>query len=309
MKVIIGVDGSSNSFAAVEFAGRLISPERDELTLFFAAPLMTFDDERLDVSVEERARSVLSRNILDAALERLPEAWRPRAERMDSAGAPGQALVDAAAEIRADLVVVGFHGTSTIVETFLLGSVSRKVLQSAKTPVLVVKGGAETDQGTLGEADAGQIRALAAYDGSHGADAMPAMLKQIAWPPNATGRVLTVVKPMFLADLPKWVMNKPRDPDVAAMAEEWKKEHEQNLTSARAELERFRGMLPPCFANGEAVVAEGRPGEQIIAKAREWDVNLVVLGSSSKRRLERLLVGSTAEQVLASGTCSVLVVR
>ena len=31
MKVLVGVDGSSNSFAAVAFIGRRISPPRDEL--------------------------------------------------------------------------------------------------------------------------------------------------------------------------------------------------------------------------------------------------------------------------------------
>jgi nucleotide-binding universal stress UspA family protein len=309
MKVIIGVDGSSNSFAAVDFAGRLTSPERDELILFFAAPVMTFDDERLDISVEERARNALSRHILDAALERLPESWRPRAQRLDSVGFAGQALTDASEELGADLIVVGYHGTSTIMESFLLGSVSRSVLQSAKKSVLVVKGGTENGEGKQGAADAAEVRALAAYDGEHGAEQISNRLKQISWPSNAQGRVLTVVKPMFLTDLPDWVKNRPRDPDVAAMAAEWEKEHKQNLASAQAELERFRDMLPACFAHGEAVVAEGRPGEQIIAKAREWNINLVVLGSSEKRRLERMLVGTTANQVLASGTCSVLVVR
>jgi nucleotide-binding universal stress UspA family protein len=310
MKVLVGVDGSSNSFAAVAFVGRLISPERDELTLFFATPAMTFDDERLDVAVEDRARSVLSRNILDAALERLPEHWRSRAKQKDNiAGSPGQALVEAAREYGADLIVVGYHGTSSIVEQFLLGSVSRKVLQSAKTPVLVVKGGSGTGESVPSAADANQFRALAAYDTTHSAEAMANMLKQFAWPANAEGRVLTVVRPMFLADLPDWVKNQPRDPDVAAMADEWKKEHEQNLLAASQELKRFRNTLPPCFARGEAIVAEGRPGEQIITKARELDIDLVVLGSGDAGRLERLLVGSTSEQVLASATCSVLVVR
>lgn len=271
---------------------------------------MTFDDERLDVAVEERARSVLSRNILDAALERLPEQWRARARQKDDvAGSPGQALVEAANEYGADLIVVGYHGTSSIVEQFLLGSVSRKVLQSAKMPVLVVKGGSESGESVESVAGTNQFRALAAYDTTHSAEAMANALKRFTWPANAEGRVLTVVKPMFLADLPDWVKNQPRDPDVAAMADEWKKEHESNLVAARKELERFRSMLPPCFARGEAIVAEGRPAEQIIAKAREFETDLVVLGGSDAGRLERLLIGSTSELVLASGACSVLVVR
>jgi nucleotide-binding universal stress UspA family protein len=290
----------------VAFVGRLISPRQDQLILFFATPAMSFDDERLDVAVEDRARSALSRNILDAALERLPEEWRTRAERKDSTGSPGQELIGAADEVGADLVVVGYRGTSSIVEQFLLGSVTRKVLQSAKMPVLVVKGSDEADAAIAGSEP---LRVLAAYDTKHSADAMVNTLKRFTWPANAEGRVLTVVRPMFLADLPDWVMHQKRDPDVAAMAEEWSKEHRQNLTAARQELERFRGLLPSCFARGEAVVAEGRPAELIITTARNGDVDLIVLGSREFGRLERLLVGSTSEQVLASATCSVLVVR
>lgn len=55
MKALIGVDGSSNSFAAVEFVGRLLSVEGDELVLLFATPAMTFDDERLDPAIEQCA--------------------------------------------------------------------------------------------------------------------------------------------------------------------------------------------------------------------------------------------------------------
>src|SRR5947207_4185710 len=81
MKVLIGVDGSSNSFAAVEFVGRLLSAERDELVLLFATPAMSFDDDRLDPAIEQRARSALSRTVLEAALERLPAAWQERAHQ------------------------------------------------------------------------------------------------------------------------------------------------------------------------------------------------------------------------------------
>jgi nucleotide-binding universal stress UspA family protein len=305
MKVLVGVDGSSNSFAAVAFVGGLISTQHDELILFFATPAMSFDDERLDVAIEDRARSALSRNILDAALERLPEEWRTRAQRKDAAGSPGQELVAAANDIGADMIVVGYHGTSGIVEQLLLGSVSRKVLQSAKMSVLVVKGNEEADAVSIAKAP----RVLVAYDTTHSADAMANLLKRFSWPADATGRVLTVVRPMFLADLPDWVMNQPRDPDIAAMAAEWAKEHQQNLAAARQELERFRGMLPSFFGNGEAIVAEGRPADQIITKARDGNDDLIVLGSGEGGRLERLLVGSTSEQVLASATCSVLVVR
>jgi nucleotide-binding universal stress UspA family protein len=54
---------------------------------------------------------------------------------------------------------------------------------------------------------------------------------------------------------------------------------------------------------------EGRPPEQIVAQLRAKGIDLVVVGSRGSGRIERLLVGSTTEQVLASAPCSVLIVR
>jgi nucleotide-binding universal stress UspA family protein len=78
---------------------------------------------------------------------------------------------------------------------------------------------------------------------------------------------------------------------------------------ARAELEKFRAMLPQCFVDEELVVAEGRPAEEILAQARKKAVDLVVLGSQNTGSLKRLLLGSTSEQVLRDAPCSVLIVR
>src|SRR5262245_29589524 len=146
MKVLVGVDGSSNSFAAVGFIGRLLSPERDKLVLMFAAPAMSFEDERLDPSIEQRARSALSRAVLDAALERLPAAWQSCAVQREVAGSASAEILAAIAADKADLVAVGLRGTSGIIEEFMLGSVSRAVVHSSPVPVLIVKSGQAADQ-------------------------------------------------------------------------------------------------------------------------------------------------------------------
>ncbi len=309
MKVLVGVDGSSNSFAAVGFVGQLISPERDELTLFFATPAMTFDDERLDAAVEERARSALSRAVLDAALERLPAAWQGRVLQKEVAGPPSAALLNGVREQGAELVVLGFRGTSGYMEQFMLGSVSRAVVHSAKVSVLVVKGTSVVDAQSTSLMGVNRPRVLAAYDGPPAAEPMAKLLGQFTWPEQAHGWVMTVVRPMFLADLPDWVISHPRDPDVAAMAAAWETEHQQNLAAARDELDRFRKTLPTPFAHGEAIVAEGSPAEQIMAKVREMSINLAVLGGRGSGTVKRLLLGSTSSQVLGAAPCSVLIVR
>jgi nucleotide-binding universal stress UspA family protein len=189
--------------------------------------------------------------------------------------------------------------------------VSRTIVHTAPVPVLVVKSQPE-GEGEAAGVTAGtprRFRALVAHDDQQSAEKMASLLWRFTWPASAEGWVVTVVRPMFLADLPDWVRIERRDPDVAAMAAAWEQEYQQNLQSARRELEQFRATLPSCFAEQEVLVVEGRPAEQIVCQLLAKGIDLAIVGSRGRGRVERLLVGSTAEQVLASAPCSVLIVR
>jgi nucleotide-binding universal stress UspA family protein len=54
---------------------------------------------------------------------------------------------------------------------------------------------------------------------------------------------------------------------------------------------------------------EGDPAHEIIAAAREWDADLIVLGSHGRSGLARVMLGSTAESVVRHAPCPVVVVR
>jgi len=49
--------------------------------------------------------------------------------------------------------------------------------------------------------------------------------------------------------------------------------------------------------------------EAIAGAANEWDADLVVVGTANRRGLERFVIGSVAEQLIAKIDASVLVVR
>ena len=51
------------------------------------------------------------------------------------------------------------------------------------------------------------------------------------------------------------------------------------------------------------------PKDAIVNEAREWDADLIVLGSHGYGRVKRLVLGSVAAGVVASAPCSVQVVR
>jgi nucleotide-binding universal stress UspA family protein len=312
MKALIGVDGSSNSLAAVEFVGRWLSARNDQLILLYAAPEVSFGgEELLDAAVQQRARSALSRAVFDEALARLGAEWQSRVQPLEVAGSPGASLLAAADAQEVDLVVVGFRGTSFF-ERLVLGSVSRAVVHSANVPVLVVKSVPVKDDDRLEKpAGAGDkhLRLLVAYDGPEFGQRIAALLGQVEWPAITEGWVMTVVQPMFITELPEWLRHQTRDPDVAAMAGAWQKEHEQNVAAAQRELEAYRATLPPAFLKQTPIVAEGRPAEQLLAALNKRPFDLVVVGSRGRGNVAQLLVGSTTAEVLAAAPCSVLIVR
>jgi nucleotide-binding universal stress UspA family protein len=309
MKVLVGVDGSSNSLATVTFVGRLLSVERDQLALAYVSPPLPYlGDDQLDPGVAARAQGALSNAVFDEAVLRLPEAWQPRVERLELTGAPSASLLRAADERGVELIAVGFHGTG-LFERFLLGSVSRAVVHSARVPVLVVKttGGPESEK-IAGTAD-GTFRVLAAYDGSAFGERIAALAGKLSWPEGARGWAISVVPPMFVHHLPDWLQPIQRDPDVQAMADAWQKEYEQQLAGAVEDLKSFQAKLPDIFQATEPIVAQGHPAEQILTLVTRQKIDLTVVGSRGQSAVERLLMGSTSARVVNEAPCSVLIAR
>jgi nucleotide-binding universal stress UspA family protein len=79
--------------------------------------------------------------------------------------------------------------------------------------------------------------------------------------------------------------------------------------SARVELEKsfideMRG-----FDNIEYAVLRGTPYEEIMRFAVENRIDLIVLGTHGRKGIDRVLFGSTAEQVVRNAPCPVLSVR
>ena len=141
MNVLIGVDDSSFSTAAVEHVARGTWPVGSTfLVLSASAPLFVGPGEAaapgaIAVLLEEQEKA--HREIANRAVAVLKAAGLDaKAKTMSSD--PRGALVDTAREWPADLVVVGSHGRSGL-KKLLLGSVATHVVTHAACSVLVVK--------------------------------------------------------------------------------------------------------------------------------------------------------------------------
>ena len=138
--IVVGTDGSDSSLRAVEKAGQIAAGSGATVVVATAYFPQGEDQHAADVLKDEGYK--MSGNapiyaILREARDRAQNAGAKSVEEKAIVGAPVDALVDLAQEVKADLLVVGNVGLSTIAGR-LLGSVPANVARRSKTDVLIV---------------------------------------------------------------------------------------------------------------------------------------------------------------------------
>ncbi|OBH46162.1 universal stress protein [Mycobacterium mantenii] len=137
--VVVGTDGSDSSMRAVERAAQIAGP--DAKLLVASAYLPQHEDARAADALRDESYKVSGTApiyaILRDAKDRAHAAGAKNIEERPIVGAPVDALVHLAEEEKADLLVVGNVGLSTIAGR-LLGSVPANVSRRAKVDVLIV---------------------------------------------------------------------------------------------------------------------------------------------------------------------------
>ncbi|MGE3620615.1 MAG: universal stress protein [Acidimicrobiia bacterium] len=133
-RIVVGVDGSPNSVAALDWAATLAEQVGAEVVAVHALGLLERLDDHPVPTQAHRAEVV----------ERFERTWCARLDaspvpdrRLARDGSPVTVLLAAADEVGADLIVVGTRGVGDHPER-LLGSTSTQVAQHAHQPVVVV---------------------------------------------------------------------------------------------------------------------------------------------------------------------------
>jgi nucleotide-binding universal stress UspA family protein len=79
--------------------------------------------------------------------------------------------------------------------------------------------------------------------------------------------------------------------------------------TSRDSLEQLRNQFVSSGVETRTVSLEGHhPAPELLRVAKEQQIDLIVAGTTSKQGMERLLLGSTAEQLIRNATCPVLTV-
>ena len=147
MKILLAVDGSVYSDAAVEEVAKRPWPSQSELKVIMAAerPLMGGMEpwaaplpeyfEQLEKSVREAAKAVIESALLKL---KTTEDKKLKISSEIIQGSPKQVIVEEAEHWGADLIVMGSRGLGTW-NRLLLGSVTNSVVHHANCSVEIVR--------------------------------------------------------------------------------------------------------------------------------------------------------------------------
>jgi len=294
VKVLVATDQSQNGNLAVDLARSTTWPPDTLLRVLtcieplgaggeLGVPPYTYDDA-LVTSAREGLQSAASGVKRPGLLT----------EYVVCVGRAADEIVRQAADLKADLVIVGSRGRGPLATT-LLGSVAAEVVDRSPCPVLVARRPALN-------------KIVLAEDGSSGAAGALAYLTSSPFA-TSLAEVPVQVTGVVDTDMP-WALTSGIDghatgPMYEAYQEGLGAQRKALATKTRETAE----VLTRLGRRATAALREGHPASELIAEASESDGDLIVVGTRGRTGLERLALGSVTRAVLTHAKCSVLVVH
>ena len=286
-RILLATDGSPGAAAALDLLRSMPLRPVDEIIVvtYPSYFLVARPDQTGLIGKLMEGRRRAAQTTVDAAAQRLAGTGA----RVTGVVAEGLEAVDAilriAVERSPDLIVMGSRGLGGV-GTVVLGSTARTLALLSPVPVLIVRGRAAAPR-----------RVLVAVDGSEASRAAVAAFARL---PLAAGVVVELLHVLPVHD---WTGLPVRGEELAELREA--QERDEADAAARL-LESTAGSLPKT-AKIRTAKERGAVTDTIRAHADALDADLIVLGSRGPSGPRRPFWGSTAERVIASAGCSVLV--
>jgi nucleotide-binding universal stress UspA family protein len=280
--LLVPYDDSEFSRAALLEAGHWTRQHQGTLTILHA---VFFDTEEFGIAPEMREKRLRKgQEFCSAAKARLETELGIEAQVQFREGDPPEEVLAAAEGTGVDLIVMGTHGRRGL-SRMLMGSVTSHVILHAGVDVLVVKN-CSTSRGVY-------TSILVPFDASaqskRSLERACALAKQDA----ATVTIMYVI-PRY-----EEMLDFLRTPMIEK--------------SLRGEAERIlvkgKALADTLGIGAKVLIAEGHSGDEIAKAVVKNGYDLVVMGTSGWRGVDKALLGSTAERVIRDAPCPVLVVK
>lgn len=94
---------------------------------------------------------------------------------------------------------------------------------------------------------------------------------------------------------------------VLSMVEAEREMADERRAMVARYVELLKEKLPDAEVTGEVFV--GYPVERILVCSKQWQPDIIILGSHGRRGFQRFILGSVAERVAREATCSVEIIR
>ena len=288
MKVLVAVDSITTLDILLDEISARSWPAGTEAQVLSVVedgdvPLQTWRDEGYGVSGIRREMARRGEQVSLLAVERLKRIGIA-ARVVIMRGDPAFLIPFAARKWPADLILMRAHNRTDL-RRRLLGSVAKSVIKSAPCSVELVRARNKANVGARG------FKVLLATDGSVPSVAASQAIAEANWPEDTEVRVVSVVNPMTYS-LEELGLTGGTGTDHA---------HRAIGNAVQA--------LAGTAVKISAEVIAGSAARQIVARAREWEADLIVLGTNERRGLSRWLFGSTSAAVAKRADCSVRVIR
>jgi universal stress protein E len=277
MQIVAATDFSTRSNRALRQAGLLAQPAEAQLHV-----LHVVDDDRPGELVHMERRE--AERLLAEQLDSMPELRGVRSRPMVVTGDPFDGILRAAAEVSADLIVMGSHRKQFLLDIFV-GTTIERVIRRGAFPVLMVNN----------EAQRKYENVVAPVDMSDtSANAMRVAL--------STGLMSAERATILHAFLP---MTKGKMfMDQASIDSYVKSERQRALD----ELATFLVANDLTQGRWSLRVEEGAPMEIISRAVSEMRPDLLVMGTHGRSAVLKALIGSVTEEALRSLSVDILAV-
>jgi nucleotide-binding universal stress UspA family protein len=283
-KILCPIDFSEYSDLALQYASALARDNKAELVVYHSvpdlSPAVSYLEGKYMLTVHDALASNASARLEDYTKHRIPSDVV--INKIVGEGNPAESILEIARTKMLDLIVMGTHGVSGY-ESYLMGSVTNRVLHKATVPVLVIS---KTTRPFINEAEGPVVRInriVCPIDFDTNNSWMVGIVISFAQKYNSAITFLHVMK-----------------------AARQDSEEEAN---SRQKLKEITASYSERYDKIELEITKGDPAKEILRISELQNADLVIMGHHTRKPVEDIFLGSVARRVITNSKCPVLVAR
>ena len=284
MRILFCTDGSKISFNALynisEWIKEAVIDTICVIDWSFLPEEITIEEENFTYSCANVADT-----ILDYAEEEIKKLGLKTGSRIKSCGSAVESIIEQSENENYDLILMGSHGKKGIQKW--LGSVSQEIINTSKVSAYIAK---EQNK---------KHKLLLTTDGTK----------------CSLGIISKILPNMNLENKEISICMVNEDPNLlfldGTLDTNWLLEiQKQQQIYAASAIKDIQSLLSDNNIKvDEKVILTGIPAQKIIDYARTNEIDLIVLGSKNKSKLDRFLTGSVSKRVLENVISDIWLVR